>query len=62
MTTKDKIIIAFLVSLGLFSLGNAAEYVKGLTEGQKTDICLMANTPSVVVLASTDDSPIRIKA
>lgn len=42
MTNKDTIIVAFLVSLGVFSSGVATQYVNSLTPDQKT-VLLQAN-------------------
>lgn len=45
MHKSEKIIVAFLVSLGIFSSGVATQYVKSLTPDQK-----------MVLLQATDDS------
>ena len=56
MTNKDKVLAAFLVSVGFFSIENASKYVQGLTDTQKSDLCIVA-TSGVVV---TDTEPSRI--
>jgi len=44
-------IAAFLVSVGLFSMGNALQYVKKLSDVQKADFCVLAsnNANDVVI-------------
>lgn len=36
MTNKDKIIAAFLVSLGALSVSQATQYVSAISQGEKT--------------------------
>lgn len=38
MKTKDKVLVTFLVSAGFFSFINAVQYVKNLSDVQKTEI------------------------
>lgn len=57
MTNKDKVIAAFLVSAGLFSLSNATQYVKNLSLDQREGFCLLASADTGAVEVS---EPARI--
>lgn len=57
MTNKDKIIAAFLVSVGLFSVCNAMHYVKALSDTQKTELSLLASNDLQEI---GDSEPLRI--
>ncbi len=57
MTNKDKIIAAFLVSAGLFSVYNAMHYVKALSDTQKTELSLLASNDLQEI---GDSEPLRI--
>lgn len=57
MTNKDKIIAAFVVSLGLFSAANATKYVLTLTGAEKESIfsvAKMSNSNIIVCDGSGD--------
>jgi hypothetical protein len=56
MTNKDKVIIAFLVSVGVFSAQNAAQYVKGLSSVQKTAFTSLSVNHSGNVLLCSDNT------
>lgn len=43
MTNKDKVLAAFLVSMGLFSLTQAVHYVKNLPDEQKNALMPAVN-------------------
>lgn len=54
MKNKDKAIVAFLVSVGIFSANVAVKYVNGLSGVQKK--CLLSSVKSpqkITLLAST---------
>ena len=57
MTNKEKVIAAFLVSVGLFSVYNAMQYVKTLSDSQKTELSFLAanNTQNI-----GDSEPLRV--
>lgn len=57
MTNKDKMIAAFLVSVGLFSTCNAMHYVKALSDAQKTELSLLASNDLQEI---GDSEPLRI--
>ena len=42
MKNKDKIVVAFLVSMGFFTAKYAGDYVKSLSDGQKASIFTLA--------------------
>lgn len=44
MINKEKILIGFLVTAGLFSLAQAGQYVRQLTDTQKSELVLMAES------------------
>ncbi len=46
MTTKDKIIAAFLVSVGLFSAIQAVQYVRTLPAKQKNSLMQVIQNPA----------------
>jgi len=46
MTNKDKVIAAFLVSLGIFSVSQAALYVAGLSCKEKSTLSVVATKSS----------------
>jgi len=56
MTDNDKIIAAFLVSVGLFTVNCANQYIKSLTTSDKTQLLTVAvgNTGNI---ALCDASP-----
>ena len=57
MKSKDKVIAVFLVSVGLFSVCNAMQYVKTLSDSQKTELSFLAanNAQSI-----GDSEPLRV--
>lgn len=57
MTSKDKTIAAFLVSVGLFSVCNAVHYVKVLSDAQKTELSLLASNDLQEI---GDSEPLRV--
>lgn len=61
MKNSDKIIAAFLVSLGVFSSGVAAQYVKSLSADQKM-VLLMASdeASSLVPVINTNTVPVPV--
>ena len=56
MTNKDKVIAAFLVSMGLFQVASARQYVQSLTGKEKTTMLMVVSNSSSNV-CSTDSSP-----
>ncbi len=50
MKTNDKVIVAFLVAAGVFSINVATKYVNGLTDIQKKSILPAAKMSSQKVL------------
>lgn len=55
MKNKNKIIAAFLVSMGMFTANCAAEYVRGLSDGEKASFMELAqnkNTGMTVLNSS----------
>lgn len=52
MTKNDKIVAAFLVSLGLFSSAQAMQYVCTLSNAQKSDLVDVKKMSKDVILAS----------
>ncbi|MEI7482149.1 MAG: hypothetical protein WCK75_07355 [Elusimicrobiota bacterium] len=57
MTNKDKVIAAFLVSVGLFSVCNAMQYVKALSDVQKTELSILASNDLQEI---GDSEPLRV--
>lgn len=57
MMKKDKVIVAFLVSVGLFSVCNAMCYVKALSDAQKTELSLLASNDTQEI---GDSEPLRV--
>lgn len=55
MTNKDKVIAAFLVSLGIFSISQAGLYVTGLSAKEKNTLVAVA-TDSNEGLTGTEGS------
>jgi hypothetical protein len=56
MTNKDKVIAAFLVSIGMFAANcSAAQYVNTLSDGEKVSFLTLARSkaPDMVVLNSS---------
>ncbi len=49
MTNKEKVLITFLVSVGVFSLVEAGQYVRTLSDSQKQALMTVVNTPNLVV-------------
>lgn len=54
MTNKDRVIIAFLVSAGLFSLVQAKDYVRTLTSKEKSALAPVTKMQLQKALVSTD--------
>ncbi len=46
MTNKEKVIAAFLVSVGVFSSMQAVQYVRSLSQKEKNVLAVVANGPS----------------
>jgi hypothetical protein len=68
MKNKDKIIIAFLISVGLFSAIQAVQYVRTLPEKQKNSLMpviknsarqRMLNNVCMAILVNGDTKPKR---
>lgn len=58
MTNKEKIVAAFLVSMGLFSAKYAVEYVGSLSSHEKTELFMLSKTSGKnILLASGSPSP-----
>ncbi len=57
MKTNEKIIAAFLVSLGLFTANYAAKYVSSLSDNEKTSLFTLAsgNTENITVCDSSPE-------
>lgn len=49
MTNKEKVIVAFLVSAGIFSALEAGQYVRTLSDSQKQALTKVVDTPNLVV-------------
>jgi len=70
MTNKEKIIAAFLVSVGVFSAVQAAQYVSTLSAKEKSSLAVVAQDSAnkillcdgVVEFSTRTDDPKRIKA
>lgn len=58
MTNKDKVIAAFLVSLGLFSVANATKYVISLSGSEKESILSVAATSNGNIIVCTGSGDI----
>lgn len=57
MTNKDKVIAAFLVSVGIFSAAQAMQYVRSLSADEKTRIGMtVKNTADRLVVCSGADT------
>jgi len=54
MTNKDKVIVAFLVSAGLFSLTQAKQYVHNLSDTEKQTLKSVTKNPLQKALVSLD--------
>ena len=52
MKNKDKVVVAFLVSAGLFSVLQAKQYVSGLSDQQKNALVSVKKTSGQVLLAA----------
>ena len=50
MTNKDKVIAAFLVSVGVFSASQAMQYVGTLSSKDKRALSVVAKSPSAQVM------------
>ncbi|MEW5951163.1 MAG: hypothetical protein AB1637_04660 [Elusimicrobiota bacterium] len=62
MTKKDKAIIAFMVSVGLFSLSQARQYVKQLSAKEKNKIFSVAKMKDKnIVLCESVNTPVELK-
>lgn len=59
MAKKDKVVIAFLVSLGMFSASQASAYVSSLSSSQKIALASAATTSNEVAPA-TGSGPTEI--
>lgn len=59
MTNRDKIVIAFLVSLGMFSASQASAYVSSLSSSQKIALASAASDSSGA-LPATGSGPTEI--
>lgn len=58
MTNKDKVLAAFLVSVGMFSATVAVKYVSALSDSQKNALMPAAkNTGNIILLANTSSVP-----
>jgi len=63
MTNKDKIVVAFLVSVGALSAQSAAQYVRALSDSQKVSFVNMQSRHTGVLLCSdTSRLPIENKS
>lgn len=51
MSTKDKVLVAFLVSLGLFSAAQARQYVGRLSVRAKQQLHSVQNNASMLQMA-----------
>ncbi len=58
MTNKDKVIAAFLVSLGLFSVANATKYVISLSGSEKESILSVASVSNGNIIVCTGSGDI----
>lgn len=57
MTKKDKMIAAFLVSVGIFSAAQAMQYVSNLSADEKTRIGMtVKSSADRIVICSGSDS------
>lgn len=56
MTDKDKIIVAFLVSIGIFSASQAAQYVSTLSAKEKSQIAVTAKKANNNILLCSGSS------
>lgn len=56
MTNKDKVIAAFLVSVGIFSATQAMQYVRTLSAEEKDRIAMTAKNSAdrIVICSGTD--------
>lgn len=52
MKNKDKVLVAFLVSAGLFSAFQAKQYVSDLSDQQKNDLVSVEKMSGQVLLAA----------
>lgn len=52
MTNKDKVLVAFLVSAGLFSVFQAKQYISGLSDQQKNALVSVKKISGQVLLAA----------
>ena len=52
MKINDKVIIAFLVSMGLFSSVQAGQYVKTLSQKDKVSFCVLASNNGDDIITS----------
>lgn len=54
MKINDKVLVTFLVSVGIFSANVAVKYVSGLSDVQKKSLLSSAKSPQkITLLAST---------
>lgn len=54
MKINDKVLVAFLVSVGIFSANVAVKYVSGLSDVQKNSLLSSVKSPErITLLAST---------
>ena len=62
MKNTDKILIAFLVSVGMFSGAIATKYVSTLSSAQKNSLMpAAAASKNIILLANTNTTPIPIE-
>lgn len=56
MKTKDKAVVAFLVSMGIFSTVQAMQYVRTLSVGEKNKIAVTVKNSShrIVICSGVD--------
>lgn len=53
MTNKEKVVAAFLVSVGLFSAKCAVEYVGSLSSHEKTELFMLSKTTGKNILLAS---------
>ena len=56
MAKNDKLISAFLVSIGVFSSAQAMSYVKNMTEKEKAALSVVAENPSNIIVCQGVES------
>lgn len=58
MTNKEKVIAAFLVSVGMFSAAQASRYVNTLSDGEKTSLYSVSASAGVVSAVEGCGTPV----